>query len=78
MNKRIAIRDKALTSSALRLLTEEYPFKFDEIINWRGIVEGETIKLIGNFDIMETEVHKRDIEFNGETKNYTIILKKKD
>lgn len=72
----IAVKNKALYSSALRLLTEEYPKKFDDKINFIPVVEGETITLTGNFDILKTEVHKRVIEYNGERKIYTVILRK--
>ena len=80
MDKETAIKNKQLTSSALRWLTEEYPEKFGKRIDWSSLVDGEKIILMGNFDIFETETYKKDIELNGEKKTYTIFLKplKKD
>jgi len=80
INKETIIKNKELTSSALRWLTEEYPEKFDEKIHWSSIVNGEEIILMGNFDILEVETYKKDIEIEGKKKTYTIILKplKKD
>ena len=75
MNKEDFMKDRELTSLALRLLTEEYPEKFGEKIECSSIVREEEIILIGNFDIFETETYKRDIEINGEKKTYTIFLK---
>ena len=72
-----AIKDKAIKDFALRTLTEEFPEKFGEVINWSGVIKGETIILTGNFEIFETEVHKKPIEYNEEKKTYTIILKRK-
>ena len=73
----IAVKDKSLYSFALRLLTEEYPEKFDDKLNFIPIVKGETITLTGNFDILKTEVYRRVIAYGGEKKTYTIILRKK-
>ena len=81
MDKETSIKNNELISLAIQRLTQEYPNKFDEQIHLSDkTVKGETIILTGNFDIMETEVYKKDIEYNGEKKTYTIILKplKKD
>ena len=70
----IDVKDKSLYSTALRELTEEYPEKFGETINFIPVVEGETITLTGNFDIMENEVYHKELEYNGERETYKIIL----
>ena len=74
----ITVRDKALYSSALRLLTDEYPKKFGDKINFTPLVEGETITLTGNFDILRNEVYHKELEYNGENKTYKIILIKRN
>ncbi|MEK6859161.1 MAG: hypothetical protein AABX53_04600 [Nanoarchaeota archaeon] len=70
----IQVKSKELYSKALRELTEEYPEKFGETINFIPVVEGETITLTGNFDIMKNEVYHKELEYNGEKKTYKVIL----
>lgn len=73
-----AVRTKEIYSEALRLLTEEYPEKFGEIINFNPVVDEGRVILIGNFEIFETEAYKRVLEIEGEEKTYQIILKIKN
>jgi len=74
----VAVKNKALYSSALTSLTEEYPEKFGETIDFIPVVKEETIIFTGNFDILKTEVYEKVLEYNREKKNYKIILRKKD
>lgn len=69
----IVVKQKVILSQAFDLLLEEYPEKFGEKIN--GSIKGEIITLIGDFDIMKSEVYEKVIDFNGEKKSYKIILK---
>ena len=69
----IDVKDKSLYSTALRELTEEYPEKFGENIN--GSIDGKTIILTGDLDILKSEVYERVLEFNGEKEEYRIVLK---
>ena len=71
------VKNKSLYSTALRELTEEYPEKFGDTINFTPIVEGDIITLTGNFDILENEVYKKVIEYNKEKNTYTVMLRKK-
>jgi len=72
----IDVKNKALYSRALRELTEEYPEKFGEKINFIPLVDEETITLTGNFDIFKTEVYEKILEHDGEKKTYKVILRK--
>lgn len=75
MDKENIIKNKRLADLALRWLTEVYPDKFGERIDWGWNIEGEKIILIGNFEIFETETYEKEIEIDGEKKRYTIFLK---
>ena len=68
------VKNKSLYSTALRELTEEYPEKFGEKINFIPLVEGDTITLTGNFDIIKNEVYHKELEYSGEKKIYKVIL----
>ncbi|MEK6844358.1 MAG: hypothetical protein AABX83_02930 [Nanoarchaeota archaeon] len=69
----LRVKFHLILSNVFRLLSDEYPEKFGEKIN--GSINGETITLTGDLDIMKTEVHEKVIEFNDEKRYYKIILK---
>ncbi len=75
MDKETLMKNKQIASASLRWLTQEYPEKFGETINWGHHINGEKVILIGNFDIFETETYEKELEINGEKKTYTIFLK---
>lgn len=68
------VKNKALYSAALRELTEEYPEKFGDTINFIPLVEEDTITLTGNFNILKNEFYHKELEYDGEKKTYKVIL----
>jgi len=68
----LRVKSNEILSNAFDLLFDEYPEKFGEKIN--GSMNGETIILTGDLDILKSEVHERIIDFNGEKNSYKIIL----
>jgi len=75
INKEINTKQHTALSCAVQLMTNKYSEKFWFTKNINGSIQGNTITIMGDLDIFNSEVYEKVIEFNGKKEKYTIILK---
>ena len=75
---RAQVKAQAILDKAMRLITEKHHEKFFFAPTIDGSFNGqEEITLVGDFNILKTELHQEQIEYDGEKKTYNIILRSK-
>ena len=77
MSKRMAIKEHMVLSSAVQLITNEFPEKFLSSEHISGSINENIITITGNLAIWDAEIHSKEIEYNKEKECYKIILKSK-
>lgn len=75
---RAQVKANAILSDAVRKITEEQSDRFFSAEHFTGkFTNVDEITLIGDFDIFSNaEIHKLEIEYEGEKRTYKIILKR--
>ncbi len=71
-----SIESNLATIIASQMMKKEFPEKYSNVKEneWNTFHNG-TIEIIGNLRIKKDETYFRDIEINGKTKKYKIILR---
>jgi len=72
--KEFLAKQHTILSRAIQIVTDEQYDKFVGAEKLNGSIQGNTIKITGDLNILKSETFEKTIEFNGEKETCTIVL----